>query len=829
TLHSWVESVAATARATLDRLDAALPTLPPVIAAEARTLQACEAALFAQIEEVAALTPNVQRQRLHGGFHLGQVLVSQGDVYLIDFEGEPLRSLPERSAKHSPLRDVAGMLRSLAYAGATARRALPDDLAPDTRAAREAWTDWWEQQADAAFLTGYHQAIGGCPGFPSDPVIAVTLLRLFLLEKALYEVGYELAHRPDWVGIPLAGVLALIKAAALEAPAPTTATGTTRAHPMPFGAEVQADGSVRFALWAPAHGALHLRIEEDGATAPMTARGDGWHELTTAQAQAGTRYRYILPGGQAVPDPASRFQPDDVHGPSEVIDPTVYRWNDADWRGRPWEETVLYELHVGTFTPEGSFRSVIDRLDHLVELGVTAVELMPVADFPGHRNWGYDGVLPYAPDSAYGRPEDLKALVDAAHGKGLMVFLDVVYNHFGPEGNYLSLYAPAFFTDRHKTPWGQAINYDGADSRPVRDFVIHNAMYWIEEFHLDGLRFDAVHAIIDDSPKHLLEELAERVNAAAGGRRQVHLVLENDANQARFLARDEQGRPHWYAAQWNDDAHHALHVAASGETGGYYVDYADAVDKLARTLAEGFAYQGEPSAYRDGEERGEPSAHLPPTAFVNFLQNHDQIGNRAFGDRITALARPEVLRAVGAVYLLSPSIPMLFMGEEWASAQPFPFFCDFGPDLAEAVRQGRRAEFAKFPEFQNPEARARIPDPTDAATFGSTRLDWDAVSAPQHATALAWHRRVLTVRRKEVVPRLPGITGDAATCEVFEGTGLRVSWRMGDGATLHLEANLSDQVIGGATERPGRMIWSEGNPPPDRDKLGPWTVMWTIE
>ncbi|MBY0396522.1 MAG: malto-oligosyltrehalose trehalohydrolase, partial [Thermoleophilia bacterium] len=396
---------------------------------------------------------------------------------------------------------------------------------------------------------------------------------------------------------------------------------------------------------------------------------------------------------------------------------------DAAWRGRPWHETVLYELHLGTFTPEGTFRAAIDKLDHLVDLGVTAVELMPVSDFPGRWNWGYDGVLPFAPDSAYGRPEDLKALVDAAHERGLMVFLDVVYNHFGPEGNYLGAYARSFFTDRHHTPWGEAINVDGPDSPVVRDFFIHNALYWIEEFHLDGLRFDAVHAIPDDSDKPFLEELAERVAALTGGRRHVHLVLENDDNAARFLERDGTG-PRWFTAQWNDDLHHALHAAASGEAGGYYADYAGDPAKLARALAEGFAFPGDPSAYRAGEPRGEPSAHLPATAFVGFLQNHDQIGNRALGERITAIAPPEAVRAATAISLLGPQIPLLFMGEEWAAPQPFPFFADFGGDLADAVRDGRRAEFAGFPAFQDPASRDRIPDPAAEATVRSATLDW---------------------------------------------------------------------------------------------------------
>ena len=487
---------------------------------------------------------------------------------------------------------------------------------------------------------------------------------------------------------------------------------------MPFGAEWLPGSGTRFRLWAPACQRVDLLVEGQ-APRPMIGLAEGWRELLLDEAGPGTLYRFGLPDGMKVPDPASRFQPRDVHGPSEVIDPAGYRWTDADWNGRPWHEAVLYELHVGAFTPEGTFRAALGKLGHLASLGVNTIEIMPIADFPGRRNWGYDGVLPYAPDSSYGRPDDFKALVEAAHARGISVLLDVVYNHFGPDGNYLSAYAPGFFTDRHKTPWGAAINYDGGHSRPVRDFAIHNALYWIEEFHLDGLRLDAVHAIMDDSEPDLLQELALRVRAAATDR-PLHLILENEDNVASRLLRSDRARPDRYTAQWNDDVHHVLHVAASNEGSGYYVDYLGDTEKLGRALAEGFAFQGEVMPYR-GRERGEPSASLPPDAFVAFIQNHDQIGNRAFGERIGAFAPAETVRAIAAVYLLSPQVPMLFMGEEWASAQPFPFFCDFEGDLADAVRNGRREEFARFPEFRDPAMRERIPDPLAEATFRSAK------------------------------------------------------------------------------------------------------------
>src|SRR5262245_14150785 len=489
-----------------------------------------------------------------------------------------------------------------------------------------------------------------------------------------------------------------------------------RVHRMPFGAEVQAGGGARFRLWAPALAALTLRLDGLPDRA-MTAVGDGWFETVVMEASAGTRYVYALPDGGTVPDPASRRQPDDVHGPSEIVDPAAFVWTDTAWRGRPFEDAVFYELHVGTFTPAGTFDGVARELDRLARLGITAIELMPLAESPGRRGWGYDGVYPFAPEASYGPPDALKRLVCAAHARGLMVFVDVVYNHFGPEGNYLARYAPAFFTPQYRTPWGDAIDFAGPSARVVRDFFMHNALYWLEEFHADGLRLDAVHAIHDPSRPHFLEELADTVHRRIGGQRHVHLVLENDRNQAGLLARGTApDRPRWYTAQWNDDVHHAFHVLLTGEHSGYYADYADEpAAHLGRALTSGFAYQGEPSAFRGGAARGEPSAHLPPTAFVGFLQNHDQVGNRALGDRLAALAPALAPRTAMAVLLLAPSPPLLFMGEEWGATTPFPFFCDVGPELAPLVREGRRREFAHDPAFRD--TLDRLPDPTADATF----------------------------------------------------------------------------------------------------------------
>jgi maltooligosyltrehalose trehalohydrolase len=579
------------------------------------------------------------------------------------------------------------------------------------------------------------------------------------------------------------------------------------------GATLEADG-VRFRLWAPGCDSVALVLEVDGRSVPMQRQPGGFYEVFVGGIGAGTLYRYQLPAGLKVPDPASRYQPQDVHGPSEVIDPNAYHWTES-WSGRPWNEIVLYELHVGAFTPEGTFRATMAKLDHLVALGVTAIEIMPIADFPGGRNWGYDGVMPYAPDSSYGRPDDFKALIEAAHARGIAVLLDVVYNHFGPDGNYLHVYAPGFFTDRHETPWGAAINYDGPHAVPVREFVICNALYWIEEFHLDGLRFDAVHAIMDDSERHLLDELAERVRASVG--RPLHLVLENEDNEPTRLLRVD-GAPVHYTAQWNDDLHHVLHTAATHERTGYYADYEGNTGLLAKALAEGFGYQGQMMPYR-GRPRGEPSAALPPGAFVAFIQNHDQIGNRAFGERLSSLAAPEAMRALAATYLLLPQTPMIFMGEEWGAMQPFPFFCNFTGELADAVRRGRREEFARFPEFQDPGHRDRIPDPLALSTFTSAKLDWTGIDFSH----LAHYRALIAARRQHVVPLLPDIAcAGSYICRGDEAVEVR--WQAG-ARVLALATNLSsDRVEFPASQ--GRTIWNEGD---TNDGLGPWSVRWTLE
>ena len=606
-----------------------------------------------------------------------------------------------------------------------------------------------------------------------------------------------------------------------------------RIHGMPFGARLAPDGGARFRLWAPAARRVELVRSgpRDAGAHAMQALADGWFELTLPGVGAGARYAFRIDGGLVVPDPASRSNPDDVHAPSLLTDPLAFDWPDDDWRGRPWHEAVIYELHVGCFTPAGTFAAAIERLDDVAALGVTAIELMPVADFPGRRGWGYDGVLPFAPEASYGTPDELKRLVAAAHARGLMVLLDVVYNHFGPDGNYLHAYAPAFFNPAVPTPWGAAINFDGALSRTVRDFFIHNALYWLEEFHLDGLRIDAVHAMHDRSTRHFVDELAQAVRAGPGAGRHVHVVLENDHNDARRLARGNAAEPLLADAQWNDDVHHALHVIASAETDGYYLDFAaEPLRLLGRALAEGFAYQGDASAYRGGAARGTPSRHLPPLAFVDSLQTHDQVGNRAFGERIATLAaaagRDDALRALTACVLLAPAPPMLFMGEEWAAGTPFLYFCDFEGDLAAAVTRGRRAEFGRFERFADPAVRDRIPDPNAHATFEASKLDWDERGRAPHSAWLALYRELLRCRRAELVPWLAGARSGVATLPA-PGT-LRIAWPLAQGRRWHLLAHLCDTPDPAAAAQgvPGRIVYRSHAA---AGRMPAWSVQVSIE
>jgi maltooligosyltrehalose trehalohydrolase len=548
----------------------------------------------------------------------------------------------------------------------------------------------------------------------------------------------------------------------------------------------------------------------------MSRMPGGWFRAEDSSAAVGTRYKFRIDDEIDVPDPASAYQPEDVFGPSEIIEHR-YDWKAGEWRGRPWHEAVILEIHVGTFTADGTFRSACERIDDVARAGFTAIELMPVADFAGRWNWGYDGVLWFAPDSAYGRPEDLKTFIDTAHGSGLMVFLDVVYNHFGPEGNFLPRYAPGFFAGETATPWGAAIDFSVPE---VRDFVIESALHWTDEYRFDGLRLDAVHAIVKRGVPSILEDISKAVGELAHEQRRfVHLILENDNNDSSLIDPLTDPPKGKYRAQWNDDFHHAWHVLLTHEKSGYYRDYAASpLHDIARVLKSGFAYQGEASPHRNGAKRGQPSGALPPTAFISFLQNHDQIGNRAFGERLDSLVPAEAIEAALTVMLLSPMPPMLFMGEQWGETRPFPFFCDFRGALAEAVREGRRKEFrdAYAAHSEHPP-----PDPLSEQTFRDAKIDWRCGST-RESKRYEFVGHLLDCRAQYVTPHLRNLDAHAADATI-DGTVLRAWWRL-DGGTLHCLANLGESAMP-SDPLPGTAIWYAFG----GGVLPAWLVAWTWE
>lgn len=624
----------------------------------------------------------------------------------------------------------------------------------------------------------------------------------------------------------------------------TSLEASSHLHEMPFGPRLLDNGGAEFRLFAPSAKSvdLCLYLKDKEQITPMEKAGNGWYKLTSSEAKPGILYHFIIDSDLRVPDPASRYQPKDVHGPSEIIDPRAFRWTDEDWKGRPWREAIIYETHLGTFSPEGTYEGLGSKLDHLVELGITAIEILPLSDFPGQFGWGYDGVLSYAPDSAYGRPEDLKMLINEAHKRGLMVYLDVVYNHFGPEGNYLYVYAKSFFSAKHHTPWGNGINYDDDHNEIVRQFVINNVLYWLEEYRFDGLRFDAVDTICDDSKKHILNEIAENVRTRYKGEREIHLMLENGDNKAELLDAGMGDFEDRFNAQWNDDIHHAMHVLATGENSGYYEDYdadaspASAVEHLGRCLAEGFAYQGEKSAFRDGKFRGTPSKEIAPGGFIAFIQNHDQIGNRALGERITHLADTEAVSAMVAVLLLNPAPPMLFMGEEWGASTPFVWFADFSDDLANSVREGRLREFGKFKDFKDPAKLKLIPDPCSKETFYKCKLNWEDLLDVEHQEWLEYYKRLIALRKSAIIPIIDKIEIDKRSWTITEEGLLEVRYPLSTGEELKLIANLSDT---GATSP----LFSESefdesnivfqiplNATSDvaLGTVPPWTVIWLL-
>lgn len=564
----------------------------------------------------------------------------------------------------------------------------------------------------------------------------------------------------------------------------TTAPNRIAAQ-LPYFGAVPSQTGVRFRIWSPNARALELVIR-DGRVAgrhPLAHLGDGLYETWVDGAGANDRYVYRLDHEQELPDPASRFQPEGVHAASQVIDPTTFRWTDERGRIRPPQDLIIYELHVGTFSAEGTFAGVQSRLPYLRDLGVTAIELMPVADFAGARNWGYDGVALFAPSRAYGTPDDLRRLVDSAHAHGLVVILDVVYNHLGPEGAYLPRFSQRYLSVRHHTPWGAAINVDGESAELVRGFIIDSAVHWIREYHLDGLRLDATHALIDDSTPHIVAELAARVREAAG--REVIIHAEDERNLATIVRGPEQGG--WgLDGVWADDFHHVVRRLVAGDTHGYYADFEGTVDELARTLRQGWLYTGQPSRHMN-RSRGTDPADVPMYRFVVCVQNHDQVGNRATGDRLHHRVSPATWRAASTVLLMAPMTPVLFMGQEWAASSPFQYFTDLEPGLGRLVTEGRRTEFAAFPEFADPDARARIPDPQAEATFTASKLTWSEAAEGEHARSLALYRALIALRRD-----LPALSGDVRTegDAVNADHGLVVR-RTGPGATFWVVACLT--------------------------------------
>jgi maltooligosyltrehalose trehalohydrolase len=516
------------------------------------------------------------------------------------------------------------------------------------------------------------------------------------------------------------------------------------------GAEPQAEG-VFFRTWTTGKKNVSVvAFSDEGSIVrevPMERESTGYYSVVDPASSSGTLYKYRL-DGNLVPDIASRFQPQGVHGPSQVVDGRSFLWTDSGWKPPALHELVIYELHVGTFTQEGTFNGVPARFDHLKGIGVNAIELMPIADFPGDRNWGYDGVSIYAPSRAYGTPDDLRTLVNAAHRAGLAVLLDVVYNHLGPDGNYMGVYSDHYFNAAHHTPWGAAFNLDGPDAAPIRNHFAENPLYWVKEFHIDGFRLDATHAIPDDSPKHLIQQIAEQTQGLGS------LVICEDPRNERKLILPRDSGGYGCDAVWADDFHHVVRVQMTHENEGYLGYFQGTMEELVKTMRQGWLFTGE--LQKDGIPRGTPGEDIEPVHFVHCISNHDQVGNRAYGDRLNQLISPAAYRAASALLLASPYTPMLFMGQEWASSSPFLYFTDHHDELGKGVTEGRRKEFADFSDFQDPAKRALIPDPQAMTTFTLSKLDWAQLEREPHRETLTLYRDFLRFRRANLTDRRRG-------------------------------------------------------------------------
>ena len=521
-------------------------------------------------------------------------------------------------------------------------------------------------------------------------------------------------------------------------------------RPVSQGAELQG-ASVSYRTWTTGKKKVSVVIFDDRGNVmrelAMEREATGYYSVVDPDSSPGTLYKYRL-DGNLVPDLASRFQPQGVHGPSQVVDGRSYRWTDSKWKSPTLHELVIYELHIGTFTPAGTFEAIAAHFDHLKGIGVNAIELMPIADFAGDRNWGYDGVSIYAPCRAYGKPDDLRSLVNAAHLAGLAVLLDVVYNHLGPDGNYMGVYSDHYFNSSHHTPWGAAFNLDGPDAAPVRRHFAENPLYWMNEFHLDGFRLDATHAIPDDSPKHLIQEIAEKVQALGA-----FVICEDPRNERELILSREQGG-YGCDAVWADDFHHVVRVQMTEENEGYMGYFKGSMEELLKTVREGWLFTG--GLQKDGIPRGTTGADIEPEHFVHCISNHDQVGNRAFGERLNQMISPAAYRAASAFLLTEPYTPMFFMGQEWASSSPFLYFTDHHDELGKGVTEGRRKEFAQFSDFQDPVKRARIPDPQKVTTFTNSKLNWSELERSPHLETLRLYRDFLSFRQANLTDRHRG-------------------------------------------------------------------------